>query len=114
MSRKSGPGHRVARTNTKRSRAATRQGKVGSKWPMFAVAGTAVAGALLAIVVLAQPREPVVLVQKCSRCHVASKLLGLNLDPSSAMSAVDGMVGAGRVTLTPQERAAAIAALSGR
>lgn len=115
MSKKKGPAHGGTKARAKRAIAAPKGVKSTPKWLMIAVAGIAVVGALVAFSVVSQPRQPAILTQKCSgRCHSVSKLTGLNLDAASAEAAVDKMVRARKVTLTPPERAAVVSALSRR
>jgi hypothetical protein len=114
MSDKGGRVRRTTRAASKQPTATGRRVTGGWKWLVLAAAGLALAGALFAAMAIGQPPKSQILAQKCSRCHQVQKLTGLNLDAASATAAVDKMTAADRVTLTPQERDAAIGALSGK
>lgn len=61
-------------------------------------------------------QRPGILVRKCSGagCHSVAEISGARVDLASAVGAVEAMVDGGRVKLTSKERAAVIAALTGR
>lgn len=60
--------------------------------------------------------QPGILIRKCSGsgCHSVAEISGARVDRASAIGAVAAMVDAGRVKLTSKERAAVIAALTGK
>lgn len=65
---------------------------------------------------VSKPPQAGILIRKCggSGCHSAAEISEARIDRSSAIDAIEAMVQAGRVKLTSNERAAVIAALTGK
>lgn len=61
----------------------------------------------------AKSSQPGLVTQKCGKCHSGAQVSAGKLNLESATSSVDGMIDGGYLKLTPSERDAVIAALTG-